>query len=78
MQTFSFLFLFEAKIISSHTLLLFTCLTAKLGNGGNLMLDSGHSEAGSSGSISLTSASSDHLSGSIAYQLAQASRDQVG
>lgn len=37
-----------------------------MGNGGDIMLDSGHSEAGSSGTISLTSASSDHLSGSIA------------
>ena len=67
MQIFvSCIFLFEAKIISSHILLLFTYLAAKMGNGGDLMLDSGHSEAGSSGSISLTSASSDHLSGSIA------------
>ncbi len=62
----------------SYLLELVILAAAVMGNGGSVNFETGQSEQGSSGSLSLSSASSNHLSGSISLSTGKGKQGPSG
>ena len=64
--------------LTAHNILSCNNLQAKMGNGGTLTLESGLSEAGSSGEIKIRSTSSNHNSGDVSVMTGSGKQGMSG